>query len=292
MKYNPVDSETIEAIIAQDPGDRKVASLVVTGDLQRAAEQVQKASSCWIVTGFVIPSVGMGETDGPAGAIALARGLDQLGIPCSIVSDEINLALMGRAGYPHLCSVEQAIDGPVASLGIVIERPGPASDGKFYTMAGEEMTDHVRDVFDHLFVPSQMRGTRWVGIGDGGNEIGMGKVRDRVIKHVPRGEKIASVASTSELIVAGTSNSGAWGLLAELSLQTSRDLLPTPAQAWQDVIDLVAAGACDGRTGKRQASVDGLTHEVYLAPLVAMRRLLVAVACRQKPTDLLEENPL
>lgn len=55
-----------------------------------------------------------------------------------------------------------------------------------------------------------------IGIGDGGNEIGMGKVHQRVIDHIGNGPQIASSVSTDQLITAGVSNWGGSALAAAL----------------------------------------------------------------------------
>ena len=55
-----------------------------------------------------------------------------------------------------------------------------------------------------------------IGIGDGGNEIGMGKVRQRVIDYIENGPIIASNVSTDQLITAGVSNWGGSALAAAL----------------------------------------------------------------------------
>ena len=53
---------------------------------------------------------------------------------------------------------------------------------------------------------------RTTGIGDGGNEIGMGKVFDLVKKYIKNGEKIATTAIMDNLIVASVSNWGGYAL--------------------------------------------------------------------------------
>lgn len=55
-----------------------------------------------------------------------------------------------------------------------------------------------------------------VGIGDGGNEIGMGKVHQQVIKHIQNGRNIASTVATDHLVTAGVSNWGGSALVAAL----------------------------------------------------------------------------
>ena len=51
-----------------------------------------------------------------------------------------------------------------------------------------------------------------VGIGDGGNEIGMGKVHDRVIQAIPKGEIIACKTSCDYLITCGLCDWGGYAL--------------------------------------------------------------------------------
>ena len=55
-----------------------------------------------------------------------------------------------------------------------------------------------------------------IGIGDGGNEIGMGKVLDSVKEHIPYGEKIACRIGADQLITAGVSNWGGYALATSL----------------------------------------------------------------------------
>jgi hypothetical protein len=52
------------------------------------------------------------------------------------------------------------------------------------------------------------------GIGDGGNEAGMGKVLAAVRAHVPRGALIACATPADALVAVGVSNWGAWAVIA------------------------------------------------------------------------------
>src|SRR5258707_3766177 len=53
------------------------------------------------------------------------------------------------------------------------------------------------------------------GIGDGGNEIGMGKIPwDVIRRNIPNGGLVACRVPTDHLIVCGVSNWGAYGLAA------------------------------------------------------------------------------
>ena len=57
-----------------------------------------------------------------------------------------------------------------------------------------------------------------IGVGDGGNELGMGKVLDRIIRDVSHGETIACVTAADYLITAGVSNWGGYAVAVALYL--------------------------------------------------------------------------
>jgi len=60
-----------------------------------------------------------------------------------------------------------------------------------------------------------------IGIGDGGNELGMGKVHDKVVESVPFGKSIASSTSCDYLITCGVSNWGGFAVAAGLCILSS-----------------------------------------------------------------------
>ena len=94
---------------------------------------------------------------------------------------------------------------------IAIERPGRASDGSCYTMRGICM-DHLLAPLDKVIdlVKAERPGVVVTAIGDGGNELGMGKVYDDIIRSekILMPDKCVAVRSCDNLIVASVSN---WG---------------------------------------------------------------------------------
>jgi hypothetical protein len=104
-----------------------------------------------------------------------------------------------------------------------------------------------------------------VGVGDGGNEIGMGNVRARLVRARSPLARIASVVRTDHLVVAGTSNWGAYGIVAHLSRLAGRPLLHSPDVERRMVEACVQAGAVDGITRRREDTVDGLPLRVHAA---------------------------
>lgn len=103
------------------------------------------------------------------------------------------------------------------------------------------------------------------GVGDGGNEIGMGKVRARLRRLGPLMARIAAVVETDHLVVAGVSNWGAYGIVAALGRATGRTLLHTPEVERRLIEACVAAGGIDGLSRRREATVDGLGLDVHAA---------------------------
>src|SRR6185437_12262084 len=137
------------------------------------------------------------ETDGPPGAVMLAAAFEALGIPCRLATDSGNArvlaATLAGAGLPvppPLDIVSLRPDGSDGGLSvaavrrrwldtgsplshvIAIERCGPGRDGRARNARGEDITDDNAPL-DELFA-----GGPWatIGIGDLGNELGMGSL--------------------------------------------------------------------------------------------------------------------
>jgi hypothetical protein len=110
-----------------------------------------------------------------------------------------------------------------------------------------------------------------IGVGDGGNEIGMGNVRRRLVRQRSPLAPVASIVSVDHLVVAGTSNWGAYGIVAALARLTGKDLLHDPAIEARVIDACVAAGASDGVTRARVPTVDGLHTDVHAAVVELLR---------------------
>ncbi len=262
---------SIENTISQDPAHRNILPLVKRDHLRLAAMSLLKAERVLIVTGFPIKKAGAGETDGPPGAYALGCALEKLGIPVAYMTDSLNAPLLNAVGAaPLLEWTPDLLAQESFSHLVAVERPGRARDGRYYNMLGEDISSLVAPL-DELFLEAEERGIVTIGIGDGGNEIGMGKVFLGVSKSIAYGRRIASTVLTDYVIVAGVSNWGAYGLVGALSIVSGRDLLPTPEEFALSVIMVVRAGAVDGVSGLREPSVDGLPLSRSLAVLQEIR---------------------
>ena len=250
----------------------------------RAARSLfARAGLVLITTGFYILRTGTPETDGPPGAVAIGRALSKLGRRVLYVTDRVAAPLM-----EGLVGAGQVIDFPIAdeaasrkhaktllerhqpALLVSIERCGRSADGRYLNMRALDVSEHTAQV-DFLFdgsVPS-------VGVGDGGNEIGMGGVADAV---AASGKLVSDpcVTRVDDLVIASVSNWGGYGLVAALSKIAGRDLLPTVDEERALVERTAALGAVDGTTGEADGKVDGFTPDVTATILEDLRALATA----------------
>lgn len=181
---------------------------------------------------------------------------------------------------------------------VAVERPGRAPGGDYLNARGASVAEWNRRI-DELFlvnaglggaalrsaaagrgvaeprgagVSGQRAGRKGggqraitVGVGDGGNEIGMGNVRARLIRQGPLMAQIASIVPVDHLVVAGTSNWGAYGIAAALGRFTGQQLVHTPEIERRLLAACVHAGAVDGVSRRREPTVDSLPLDVHAA---------------------------
>jgi D-glutamate cyclase len=218
------------------------------GNLQEAARSIatQPAPHVGIVAGFFVrhaepPSP---ETDGLNGMGQLAAGLLEAGVPVTLISDApcakavwaVSRTLPGTAAL-EIVSIDA---GSVRSLRqrlesaahppthiVAIERCALAADGKAHREHGWDISEDTAPL-DLLFEDAGWT-PKWttIGIGDGGNEIGMGVLpKELVESDIPNGSLIAAKTRADFLIVAAVANWGAYGLLASIAILRP-DLAPS-----------------------------------------------------------------
>lgn len=276
---------SIENLIARDPGRRNVFRLLVVDQLRLSAMSLRVARRVAIVSGFYVPDANAGETDGPPGAKILGEALEQLGVSVDYITDEWNRPIFEAMGIEPIIQTESYLKDSKPSHLVAIERLGKSRDGRYRNMKGEDVTAHTAPL-DELFTEAANLGMTTIGIGDGGNEIGMGRVFAETITAIPHGQSIATTVSTDFCIAAGVSNWGAYGLTGALSVLSGRDLLPS-AEAAAKLIDQVVeiGGAVDGITLRNEPTVDGLPMADSLRMLENIRRQIV-------PSPLARDKPL
>ena len=279
MVFEATHLHRLHTLIATNTESRGLDKLPPSQDLEQAALDLWEAKRVLLLTGFVIAAHKIGETDGPPGTLGLALALDRLSKATCIVSDKYSLEALQQAipllpwqHTPRVICLEQGSEELISynllsqfnpDHIVAIERPGQNAAGRYHSMSGADFSHLVPDS-DLLLHLARQQGIAITAIGDGGNEVGMGKIRDFVEQHVPYGETIGAAFAADHLIVAGISNWGAAALAALLSLSAKRQLMPDVAQEREVIEALCEAGLVDGATRSRSLSVDGMPLDDYL----------------------------
>lgn len=324
----------LEAIIRQDPAGRGVAGYchegewLAAGMLEDAARHLAvRGDAVAIVTGFCVADLKppMAETDGPPGALFLARALSALGREVTLVSDGSGFDLLRRgcrlwALDAQLVDLAASPGGLRMSLSdllppaltrrlthvVAIERVGPshtpdsirhqtgntpAAIAQFEAEVPREHHDRCHNmrgvIIDeysapahHLFEAARSSGDgiTTIGIGDGGNEIGMGTIPWQALRAALQGQQAGRIicrVPTDFLLLAGVSNWGAYALACAVACLAGRhDFIAdwNEASERQLIEHLVReGGAVDGLTRRREATVDGLPLDAYLSVLRQIR---------------------
>jgi D-glutamate cyclase len=255
------------------------------GGLRGATEALAATPSprIGLITGFFVPTGNppAAETDGPAGAALMAAGFARSGLICCLATDTICQSAC-RAALDAAGATETPIDAvaPGSQVDniidlwrqsgidwvIAIERCGPAADGVPRNMRATDISAFAAPL-DRLFSAGPWR---TIAIGDGGNELGMGRVpRPLITQHVPFGHAIGCVVPADFLVTAGISHWGAYAMLAALAhlrpdwcVSIGHILVPSLDQSIVEA--MVRDGpAVDGVTLARSATIDGLDMTVH-----------------------------
>jgi len=242
-----------------------------------AVELIRASKSASIITGFFVPAAGAAETDGPAGSVVLARALVGFGLHTEIWTDfrcaAVVEACAEAVGYPtaQVRDVSEIIESVrLPDLLIYVERLGRSGGGVYYDMKGNDVS---------AFTPSldefAIRGdSAVIGIGDGGNEVGMGNYIDSLAELMPDYAEYLSIVGADVSIPADVSNWGAYAVVAALSLYVGTWLGHSEDDEMNMSGALLRAGAVDGIRKTPSASVDGFDLAKQLEILAALRDLL------------------
>ncbi|MDF1590109.1 MAG: DUF4392 domain-containing protein [Desulfobacterales bacterium] len=290
---------------------------------KRLKERVTKRSVVLIATGWpdrpwINPAIA--ELDGPPGAAALARGL-HIGlnaVPIVLIEQQLTEAMkacLTGAGFRimeapeavaaisspspiHGCAVlpfpvdrqkaqERAFElietfSPTAV--IAIEKGGMNEKGVIHNSRGVDTTADMAKV-DMLMEAAAAKNILTIGIGDGGNEIGMGTIGEVIRKHIPYGAKcqcpcgggLAPATVTDAVVPATVSNWGAYGILAALAVLSKSSAILHDPRVEARILRMGAdAGLIDGMTGFCIPGADGMEDGMHMAMITLLSGVVEA----------------
>ncbi len=216
-----------------------------------------------LTTGFYV--AGHAETDGPAGTATVATALKKIGYQPVIITDKLCRGFFEVKQIP-VCYVAFDADQqvfrdilkkyqPVACISI--ERCGINSKDEYANMRSVSITAHTARI-DLLFTCANQEGIYTIGVGDGGNEIGMGN-----LKHIIEDKLslVPCVVETSSLIIATVSNWGAYAMVSYMQRLTGIHVLPSFQEIKQYLDQIVRLGSVDGVKKENISTVDGFPIE-------------------------------
>lgn len=250
----------------------------------------------------------LGENDGPSGAAAIARALVLArNTTCVMLCEETLLPAIRNvcqaAGLFPVSLEQAAIARADRSLATIVMLPFATNDEAGATQATQLLDELTPDLLfstervgrneygvyhsmrgidygmgrarvDLLFDEGLSRGIPVVAVGDGGNEIGMGKVAKHVTAHVPYGDKcqcgcgggIGAVTSCDVLVTAACSNWGCTAIAAAMAARTGdARMLHAPEKESLLLQTMVANGLINSTHGLIDDSVDGFPRDSHLA---------------------------
>jgi hypothetical protein len=265
--------------IAREQSDHPLVLAAATA-LDRAPCRVA------IVTGAAVPEhMPAGENDGPFGATALAAGLTAIGHSVQVWTDpECAPPIAGLLRWRGIKAdlgilrmndtAQQEEIARGADIFVAIERLGGNINGHLHGINGK-VRDAFRTKVDTIFRTAAALGRTTIGIGDGGNEVGFGKIREALLARLPEhnqahatpcGGGIFSALSTDILVVGSTSNLASYGVLAALAMRRNDlSLCHDPAVEEQMHYVGVGLGLTDGGGGGVIADCDGIPAKANAA---------------------------
>ncbi len=226
---------------------------------QALYERVKPNDVVILATGMPVGPLQTGEQDGPVGIATLARSL-VLGLKANpvILTEPTNVESITaavRAAGLFVYDLEASLQHPTAACVMAFptdpaeaeqaserllrtlrpaalltsERAGANEHGDYHAALGRSLTQWCAKI-DILFDQAKAAGILTIGVGDGGNELGCGLIREAVLEAVPNGRQCQCPCGGSVvprfvpdiLIIAAISNWGTYGIEACLAALTGR----------------------------------------------------------------------
>lgn len=245
---------------------------------KRAAQKLIQApkGNVLITTGFYV--AGYAETDGPIGTLAVAKALEGLGYHGIVITDKYcegffelkNISVEYVAIDADQSVYEEILEKYRPVYMISIERCGHNLENEYANMRGDSITGQTACI-DTLFELAAEKKIPTIGVGDGGNEIGMGNVRQVILEKL---ELNPCVVTVDDLIIATTSNWGAYALAAYMAKLSGRPVFITYEEIEEYMAQIVALGCVDGVTKQKKMGTDGFSMEIEKEIITSLKEAI------------------
>ena len=218
---------------------------------REAASQILELEKGTILltTGFYV--AGHAETDGPLGTLVMADALQKLGYHPVIVTDEFCRGFFENE------------DLEVYYAGVNDEAQ------EYDNMRGISIKEYTAST-DWLFIQAGKAGIPTFGVGDGGNEIGMGNLKEVIHEELAL---VPCKVKVDTLVIATVSNWGAYAIVAYMQKMTGVTGLLNFEKIYGYLARIVRMGSVDGVTKKHTLSVDGFSLEIEKEILDGLNQL-------------------
>ncbi|MGN0978484.1 MAG: DUF4392 domain-containing protein [Faecousia sp.] len=290
---------------------------------RKLVQTVQEGDVVYVMTGFVLRPYRKAEMDGIVSAALLCRalviafgakpvivcprdsyeavkhlapcvGLHLMEDMAALREIPVSMGVICFTGDPDLASIQAdeiiARDRPAAVVSV--ECPGANEKGVYHNATGLDVTE-LEAKQDVLFEKLQAMGVLNIAIGDLGNEIGMGTIRETLEKYIPYAAKnscrcgcgggIAVRTRADNIITATVSDWGCYAMIAALAyLKEDPNIMHTPELEEKTMETASSSGMID-MYGWLIPAIDGFGLEVNL-PIVALMREMVKSALGLKKT--------
>ncbi|OQM76071.1 glutamate cyclase domain-containing protein [Manganibacter manganicus] len=291
---------------------------------ERLAQAVTPGSTVVLVTGLILPGHHpYGETDGPVGTAVLARTIAMAWKARVLVVVEPELSdlmtMLLRVAEMQVVSPEELRqeDGahrPIAAVVglsrdrgeahaqaggwfadfnatavVAIEKAGANASGVYHMVGGADISAQSGKG-EAVFEAAAKRGLLRIGIGDRGNELGMGPVAEVTRALLPFGAEcgcpchggVADQTDADLAVPAVVSNWGAYGITTCIAaIEERQDLLHSADREHRLLETAVQHGGVDGMSGRALLAVDG----IGLAPGMAFVEMLAEIYRAQSVRD-------
>ncbi|BAS28068.1 glutamate cyclase domain-containing protein [Limnochorda pilosa] len=234
------------------------------------------------------------ETDGPVGVAVLARVLEEAwGVVPVVVTGRqlvpvvaatlrsaglivgtLEQALRSKPGPPAAAATavvpftsnqesavseaQALLEQVVPALALSVETPDRAADGNYHNVSGREVPPRLVAAAHVLFTEARKRGVLTVGIGDGGNELGMGNLAPDLSRWMEGAGAFLARTEVDLAIAAAVSNTGAFGLAASLAAAAGRPDVLDRIDVGRVIERCSDAGAVEGVSSRVDPMSDGV----------------------------------